>query len=261
MCVKTINLDLGPGSLQTSSGSPFEVSIDTWKKVNDYLINITQTDAQETANIVKDIPSFATVKAIADKWKPTILPNIVQLAEGTYNYGENTVGGKFPEVKKLVGNGQSPIPAESLTKFREIMTEILTETQSNAILATGIVGDLAILDNTIPILNKEAAEYISESMGMPNPQNLAAVEAIAATLSQLASLLSAVGTPPITDIERIRGRWEAITADLKDFQATVSAEISANSPFIISLNLDSAIKAWSNLGTEARQFIKNIQNI
>jgi hypothetical protein len=70
-------------------------------------------------------------------------------------------------------------------------------------------------------------------------------------MSQLASILSAIGTPPQADIERIRGAWASITDDLGGFQSTVDDEIATGDPFLAELNLDVAISEWSHLATEA----------
>jgi hypothetical protein len=260
--MKTITLDVGPGDLQTSDGSPFEIPISEWKKINDYLVNTARANPQTTANTVSAIPAFADLKGVADRWKPTTLPNIIALAQDINRYGTNTIGGQFPELQQLLETMQSDIPANSQATFQALMTQIQATALKNQTTAGGIVQDLQTLDTAVQVCKKQAEDYIADALSMPDPSGggdagLDLISKVANTMSQLASLLSALGTPPQTDIERIRGAWAGISNDLSNFNSTVSEQIAAGDPFIAELNLDVAISEWSNLAAEAEQFAQS----
>ncbi len=259
--MKTITLDVRPGDLQASNGSPFEIPISEWKSINDYLVNVAAADPQTTANTVNAIPAFADLKGVADRWKPSTLPGIINLAQGISDYGTNTVAGQFPKLQQLLDTMQSDIPANSQATFQGLMTQILGTAQQNTSHASGIVQELQTLDTAVQVIKKQVEDYIADSMSMPDlgdgDADAAAISALADRLSQLASMLSALGTPPQTDIERIRGAWAGISDDLSSFQSSVVDEIATGNPFLAELNLDVAISEWSNLATEARQFAQN----
>jgi hypothetical protein len=254
--MKTITLDVGPGQLQASNGSPFEIPVSEWKSINDYLVNVAAASPQTTASTVSVIPAFADLHGVAGRWRPATLPNIVKLATGIYSYGASTVAGQFPKLQVLLVTMQSETPANSVATFQTLMTEIQATAQQNTTTASGIVQDLQTLDTAVQVIKKQAEDYISDSMSMSDPggsgsAGLEAISNLASAMSQLASIMSAIGTPPQADIERIRGAWASITDDLGGFQSTVDDEIATGDPFLAELNLDVAISEWSHLATEA----------
>lgn len=263
--MNTITLDVRPGNLEASNGSPFELPVSEWKKINDYLVNVAATNQATTASTVSAIPAFADIKSVADRWKPTTLPNIVAVAQGIYSYGTDTVGGQFPKLQQLLETMQSSIPGNAEATFQNLMQQIQQKAQQNQTTAAGVVQDLQTLDTAVQVAKKQAEDYMADALSMPDPSGggdagLDLISNLANAMSQLASILSALGTPPQTDIERIRGGWASIADDLGNFQSTVSEQIATGDPFIAELNLDVAISEWSNLATEAEQFAQSANN-
>src|SRR5688572_33061724 len=109
--MNTITLDLRPGSRKSPNGSLFEVPISQWKTINNYLGSVAAFDIP--ANSQSAMPAFATLKASAVKWKSTTLPNLINLSQGIYNYGANTVAVQFPRLRQLLETMKSEIPPNS----------------------------------------------------------------------------------------------------------------------------------------------------
>ena len=146
------------------------------------------------------------------------------------------------------------------------MTKMLGSVAQNGNTASSVVRDLLALDSAVQVVKQQAEDAISDSLSMSGAPGggdagLDAISSLAQTMSLLASVLSAVGTPPQTDIERIRGGWASISDDLTNFQSTVSAAIAATMPFIAELNLDVASSEWSQLATEAREFAEQASRL
>jgi hypothetical protein len=55
----------------------------------------------------------------------------------------------------------------------------------------------------------------------------------------------------------VRGTWEALSSDLN---ALVSEPIDVNAPFLLSLQIDAALRAWTSLQAEAVAFGKLAAN-
>lgn len=257
--MKTIELNIRPGALQGPGGSPFAIPPARWKSINDYLVNVVATSRETTANAVAVIPAFAGLRGSADQWKQATLPNIIKLARGIDTFGSSTVTAQLPILQRLLLPMQSQIPAGSAGPFQDLMGQIIAAAAQSAATAGAIVSDLQVLDTTVQVIKRQAEDYISDSLGMPDAPGggdagLNAISTLAQAMSQLAGILSALGTPPQSDIERIRGAWANINDDLGSFRSTVADAIATTSPFIASLDLDVAIAEWSEVAAGARQF-------
>lgn len=257
--MKTITLDTSPGALSAPGGCPFAIAPAQWKGINDYLMNVAATSPQTTANAVAVIPAFAGLRGSADRWKQATLPSIIKLAQGIDTFGTSTVTAQLPILERLLEPMQRQIPAGSAGPFQDLMGQIIAAAAQNATTAGAIVSDLQALDTTVQVIKRQAEDYIADSLSMPDAPGsggagLDAIGTLAQAMSQLASILSALGTPPQSDIERIRGAWANINDDLGSFRATVADAIATTSPFIASLNLDVATAEWSEVAAGARRF-------
>jgi hypothetical protein len=272
--MKTIPLDVRPGSLKSSKGSPFEVPISQWKTINDYLGSVAATDIPP--NAVSALPAFTTLKASAVKWKSTTLPNLINLSQGIYNYGANTVVNQFPRLKQLLQTMQSNIPANSAADFHNIMSTILTAAEQNTALATTIANEFATIDTSVQASKAQIQNYLA-SVSPPQPPQLEPRHASRAGEHgpeavygyrphsyfefQMYQLWQLSCAPPQSEIERVRGAWSSISDDLNNFQSTVNDEIASSSPFLADLNLDVAVSEWRDLASEARQFSENLSSL
>jgi len=271
--MKTITLDLRPGSLKSSNGSPFEVPISQWKTINDYLGSVAATGIPP--NAVSALPAFTTLKASAVKWKSTTLPNLINLSQGIYNYGANTVVNQFPRLKQLLQTMQSNIPANSAADFHNIMSTILTAAEQNTALATTIANEFATIDTSVQTSKAEIQNYLA-SLSPPPPRleprhgSRAFLDEPEAPFehrapsefeNQMSRLWQLSCAPPQSEIERVRGAWSSISDDLKFFQSTINEEIASSSPFLADLNLDVAVSEWRDLASEARQFSENLSSL
>ena len=260
--MKTITLDLRPGSLTSSNGSPFEVPISEWKTINDYLRSVVAIDIP--ANTQSALPAFATLKASAVKWKSTTLPNLINLSQGIYNYGANTVVDQFPRLKQLLQTMQSNIPANSATDFRNIMSTILTAAEQNTALATTIAQEFATIDTSVTASKGQIQDYLKSVSPPPPPPGKGEIgghRPHSYFEFQMYQLWLLSCAPPQSEIERVRGAWSSISDDLNFFQSTVNEEITSSSPFLADLNLDVAVSEWRDLANEARQFSENLSSL
>ena len=271
--MKTIVLDLRPGSLTSSNGSPFEVPISEWKTINDYLTTVASTDIP--AGAVSALLALVTLKASAVKWKSTTLPNLISLSQGIYNYGANTVVNQFPRLKQLLQTMQSNIPANSAADFHNIMSTILTAAKQNTALATTIANEFATIDTSVTASRGQIADYLASLPPPPSrlaprhgsrasedsPEVIYGDRAPSALETQMSQLRSLSRSPPQSEIERVRGACSSITDDLKSFQSTVNVEIASSSPFLADLNLDVAVSEWRDLASEARQLSEHLTSL
>jgi hypothetical protein len=249
------------------------VSISQWKTISDYLGSVAATDIPP--NAVSALPAFTTLKASAVKWKSTTLPNLINLGQGIYNYGANTVVNQFPRLKQLLQTMQSNLPANSAADFHNIMSTILTAAEQNTALATTIANEFATIDTSVQASKAQIQNYLASLPPPPprlgprhgswasedGPQPYYEPRAPSAFETQMSQLRSLSCSPPQSEIERVRGAWSSISDDLKVFQSTVNEEIASSSPFLADLNLDVAVSEWRDLATEARQFSQNLSSL
>jgi hypothetical protein len=262
--MKTMNRDLQPGSFEAANGSSFELSVSVWRAVDDFLTKVAAV--QTTAKIDAAIPAFAVLKAAAVKWKWTTLPNLFGLLQDIYGYGDETVARRFPRLKQLLQTMQSEIPANAAADFHRIMSEILEEAEENTELAISIAKDLETIDTSVQAVKQQIEDYMADTVGGgaaegKEEEEVALISALGNRLPELASLLSAFGTPPRTDVERVRGAWSSLADDLNGFQSTVKQEIATSNPFLAELNLDVAISEWRDLAEEAQQLHESLRGL
>lgn len=261
--MNTITLDLRPGSLNSPNGSLFEVSISQWKAINTYLGNVAAIDIP--ANSESAMPAFVTLKASAVQWKATTLPNLINLSQGIYNYGANTVAAQFPRLQQLLETMKSEIPPNSAADFHHIMSTILVAAQQNTALAITIAKEFETIDTSVQVSKKQIQDYLASLSPSAPPPGFSGARSSTRAHSyfefQMYNLWQLSCAPPQSEIERVRGDWSSISDDLKSFQSTVNEEIASSSPFLAKLNLDVAISEWQGLASEARQFSENLSSL
>src|SRR5688572_10077109 len=117
------------------------------------------------------MPAFATLKASAVKWKSTTLPNLINLSQGIYNYGANTVAVQFPRLRQLLETMKREIPPNSAADFHNIMSTILVAAQQNTALASTIAKEFETIDTSVQVSKPQIEHYLA-SLSPSQPPRL-----------------------------------------------------------------------------------------
>lgn len=259
--------NLGPGALRGPAGSPFTITPDQWRSIDAFLDNVNSTGAETTARFVKLMPAYAKLKQSAATWKASTFPGLIGLARGIIEYNQATVQQSYPELDTLAGAWQTrAATADEVARFNTIITDGNARAQRNATAAQAIVHDLDSLTEAVKETNDQSQTAIATALaggaggagpGGQTDQIVALIGQIAQGLSQLAAIQSVLGTPPVLDIERVRGAWGATSDDLGGLKTWIMSAIDSREPFLAQLNIEAAISEWQTLAGEAGSFIQN----
>ena len=193
------------------------------------------------------------------------------------------------EVAKTIHNIHDLIRVCTLWRnstFYELQT-LAGQTSSTAILATTsyqmLANITAQLEPNQPLTEEQKAQVVKVFDGVSQSVNglydelqplsdkiTEFVQVNSITDAELEKIKESLGpdwssiAPETTDVGRannlLRGAWGAVAADLS---ALARGEIPITTPFMLSLDLQSAILGWESVGAEASEFIaeaKTIQN-
>lgn len=191
------------------------------------------------------------------------------------------------EVAKTIHNIHDLIRVCTLWRdstFYELQT-LAAQTSSTATLATTsyqlIANITAQLDPNQPITEGQKTkimtvfEGVSQSVNALNEEIKPLSDTVAefvqvnsVTDTELEKIKESLGpdwssiAPETTDVERanglLRGAWGAVAADLS---ALAGGEIPITTPFMLSLDLQSAILGWESVSAEASEFIAEANTI
>lgn len=265
--MKTIQANMGPGTLQTPSGSPFAIPIQQWNNISVFLANVNGTSAASLANFISVIPAFADLKKCAADWQGGTYANLIGLAKSISQYGTNTATVVYPQLDTMLNQWTNGNPSASQqTAFSQLLQPTVDAAKRHGQLAATLASQLQALATAVELTNAELPGAISNLMAqaMSDPSGdsgdlanrlVDQVTAISQQLGQLASLLAAVGTtPPVQDIQRVEGAWSAIANDLGNLYSAVLSQIASEEPFIADLDLQVAIGEWKDVASEAQAF-------
>lgn len=259
---------LVPGSLATSSGSPFAVSTDEWRALNDFTAGINATDSNTTAQFVSLVPAYSDLKKSCAGWRSQTLPNLIRLSQDIYQHGAVTVPSVYPRLQTILQKWENASPsAPDQQAFRALLKTVQDSARTNATAAAAIVPDLRALMTAIEVTNQQFPDAMGQIMAggfspSGDPDHLsdaiiAAINQMAANLARVAALLSVLHTPPVADIQRVEGAFASIAGDLDNLQSWVFTQIDAKEPVLSELAIDSAILQWQRVASESRAFAAN----
>jgi hypothetical protein len=271
--MKTIKAELGVGALQTSANSPFVVPARQWNNITSFLDGVNGASADSTRNFVSLMPAYADLRKCAADWTVTTYPDLIALANGISQYGFHVATVVYPQLDAMLKLWTATAPSKSQqSSFTQLFQPTLDAARKNGQLAANLASQLQLLGSAVAVINQELPGAISnlmaDAMGDPgssDPSSLAnhlvdQINAISGQLAQLASLLSAVGTPPLTDIQRVQGAWGGISDDLQGLYNNVLTQIVSEEPFIADLDIQVAIAEWQAIASEAQAFANSTRS-
>ncbi|MEO6700795.1 MAG: hypothetical protein ABI140_00465 [Jatrophihabitantaceae bacterium] len=212
-------------------GSLFTVPDSDWTAIDQrvgYAIKLSNIADQVT----QYLPGFSALVTACRTWRDSTFPGINTAAASLNSYSREAVT-EFTELQAKLGPGNDLSP-----QLRELVITTLRQ----------LADQTAPLNDQFRLLAGQIADFTDLNRAVD-----AQVDAFVNKLGpQWKSILPS--TRKVDDATGlVRGTWEALSSDLN---ALVSEPIDVTEPFVLSLQIDSALLAWTNLQAEAAAFGK-----
>ncbi|MGI8666828.1 MAG: hypothetical protein ACR2N4_12470 [Jatrophihabitans sp.] len=210
-------------------GTLFTVPESDWTAIDQrvgYAIKLANIADQVT----QYLPGFSALVAACRTWRDGTFPGIGSAATNLRGYSRQAVA-EFAELRAKLGPGNDLSP-----QVQQLVIDTLRELAEQTVP----------LNNQFHSLAGEIADFTDLNRAVD-----AQVDAFVNKLGpQWHSILPS--TRKVEDATGlVRGTWEALSADLN---ALVSEPIEVTEPFVLSLQIDVALLAWTNLQAEADAF-------
>lgn len=215
-----------------TSGSLFTVPESDWTALSKR-VGLTRLASSIAPVIEKYIPDFPQLVTVCENWANTTFPGLVDVSGRINTFSQECVQ-RFGAVQQAIaGLGQNdPIPPATVTLIQNSFASLAVDAGPLNSTVVDLSGQVKAFVDRNDIIDAEIANYAKE-LG-PNWQ---AIGAATAPVQQAAGL--------------VEGAWGAIATD---FTAIATQKFEITMPFLLSLDVQSAVLSWTNVGKEAAAF-------
>jgi hypothetical protein len=216
-----------------SVNSIFTIPASAWAAIANR-VSLVQRATPAVSLIQNFIPPFPALVAGCQQWVASTFPGIIVMSRQLASYAAISIG-EFSDLQESIDaldNGAGPGESEVLAQAR---TAIARLSMATSTLQTAFV---PVTAGVIAFAQQNAAV---DAVVARNIQRLGTDWT--ALTSESAALQQAAGA--------VRGGWSAIGDDL---QSVAGTQFNFTIPFILSLDIGSALLAWTNIEERASAF-------
>lgn len=221
-----------------SVGALFAVPESNWTAISKR-VGITILASAIAPIIGRTLNEFPKLETACQLWQATTFPGLTSLSASIGSFATtaaNALTALQAPISSLSPN--DPVPA------------------TTAELVKTTLGNLA---NGMAPLNTQCNQLDTQVQGFANENQIvdAQVEAYIKYLGPNWQSLAGYIPPVESAVGLVQGTWQAIASD---FNAVAGGSISITTALLLSLDLQSAILAWKNLGPQASAFASLAQD-
>ena len=221
-----------------SAGALFAVPPSNWTAISKR-VGLTTLASAIAPIIGQTLTEFPKLETACQAWRTTTFPGLTSLSASIGTFATNAAGALTAlqaPISRLAPN--DPVPAatvalveSTLGSLARAMAPLNAQSNQLNIQVQGFAAENQIVDAQV--------EAYVKCLG-PNWQSLA---------DDIPAVETATGL--------VEGAWQAIS---NDFNAVANGSISLTTALLLSLDLQSAILAWQNLGPQAAAFASLAQD-
>jgi hypothetical protein len=214
----------------SNAGSLFAISQADWTQISKR-VGLTIVAAPIAPTIGQYLPEFPTLVPLCQAWASTAFPQIVTMSGQIVTFAKNAAT-ELAAIQQTIAPLKDPLPADVAAKIR----------QQFACLA----GNASPVNNACAALSGQVAAFVTAN------------QVIDQEIINAAGNLGPEWQPiegPVNNVSAaaglVLGAWSAIATD---FNNVATGTIPLSIKLLLSLDIQSAISAWTQVGSEAAAF-------
>jgi hypothetical protein len=215
-----------------SVGSIFAISETNWTVISKR-VGLTILTKDIVSTVARFLPTFPDLLAACEGWKGSTFPGLVDRSRSVSDYASRAIQ-NVTRLQTLISHldPNRPLSGEEKQEAEATLDDLARSSGEQAKVAGDLAGQVQRFTTANQAVDVEIRVY-QERLGSE-------WQSLAATLREVDE---ATGT--------VTGAWQAIADDLG---RVASGRIAVTTPFLLGLDIASALRAWNNIKSEADAF-------
>lgn len=213
-------------------GSLFVISESDWTAVSKR-VGLTSLTKDIAGQVAKYLPDFPKLVEVCQLWKNVTFPGMVAQSRNLSAYSAQSIG-SFTALQQKVSQLQpnEELPPAVKNEAEKALGALAQSTATIGGAFTDLEGQIETFSKVNQVVDADINNYTAR---------------LSPEWKSIQTSVDAVDRAT----GRIRGVWQAINNDL---QSVVSGQIPITTPFLMGLDIQSALLSWRNLQQESTAF-------